>query len=310
MVDLIALARGTALADADDGAVDEEAIEAAASPDELLLELMDLVALAFPTVLHEQTIRFVKNEDGKRPALSDLDGKGAVDARQRPDLGHSDSEVLDFINHLLAQLADATFRQGNVRVLVGHIVVRDNVHGGRDVNLYDDESGTAELVMTRVFDRSELRWLFFTPELFAALNDSAAKEVEQQVHLDRALAGARRFDIDMKKGLITFSGPGLAPLPWKFELVGSWLQERHRFLWGWANHQVDPAYTTRVEGLRQQATGHGLRALSEATWGGPESLFVRLARHAAARINADGLYRAPFASKTGKGVMLLALFRA
>ena len=309
MVDLIALARGTAVADNDDGTVDEEAVEADASPDELLLELMDLVVLAFPTVLHEQTIRFVKNEDGKRPALSDLDGKGAVDAVKRPDLGHSDSEVLDFINHLLGQLADATFRQGGVRVLVGHILVKDNEHGGRDVSLFDDESGTSELVMTRVFDKSELRWLFFTPELFAALEETAAKEAQQQAFVDVALKGVKRFDIDMKKATITFTGSD-KEVPWRFELVGSWLQERHRFLWGWANHQVDPALTNRVELVRQRATGHGLRALSEATWGGPEPLFIRLARHAAVRIGAAGLYRAPFASKTGKGVMLLALFPA
>ena len=307
MVDLIALARGSAVADNDDGSIDEDAVEAAASPDELLLELMDLVVLAFPTLLQEQTIRFVKNEDGRRPALSELDGKGAIDAAQRPGLGHSDSEVLDFINHLLGQLAEATFRQGGVRVLVGHILVKDNANGGRDVSLFDDESGTSELVMTRVFDKSELRWLFFTPELFSALDSTEAKEREQEAFVDVALRGVKRFDIDMKRATITFTGPAGAE-PWRFELLGSWLQERHRFLWGWANHEVDPALTNRVEQLRQSATGSGLRALSEPTWGGPEQLFIRLARHASVRLGAAGLYCAPFASKTGKGVMLLALF--
>ncbi len=302
MVDLIALARG---AEASEPIVDDEAADA--SPDELLLELMDLVALAFPTSLYEQTIRFVKNEDGKRPALTDLDGKAHTDAVKRPDLGHSDSEVLDFINHLLGQLAEATFRQGGVRVLHGHITVKNNEHGGRDVSLFDDESGTAELVMTRVFDRSELRWLFFTPEFFTALNDTEARELEQQRALDALLVGVRRFDIDMKTSTMTFSGLN-EPLRFSFELVGSWLEERRRFLWGWANHNVDPKMSRRVDLIRQRATGHGQRALSEATWGGPEALFVRLARHTAARIGASAVYRAPFASQTGKGVMFVALF--
>ena len=305
MVDLLALARGT---EAPEPGGPDSDDDVASSPDELLLELMDLVALAFPTTLFRQTIRFVKNEDGKRPALSDLDGKGVMNAIKRPELGHSDTEVLDFINHLLGQLAEATFRQGGVRVLVGHLEVVDNQHGGRDVTLFDDESGTPELVMTRVFDRSELRWLFFTPELFSALNETEAAEVEQQRQHDQLMLGVKRFDIDMKTATITFNGLGREPSRWKFELVGSWVEERHRFMWGWANDQVDPAITRRVELIRQHATGHGLRALSEATWGGPESLFVRLARHTAVRIGAHAMYRAPFASKTGKGVMLLALF--
>jgi hypothetical protein len=305
MVDLIALARG---AEATEPVADDEPVDA--SPDELLLELMDLVALSFPTSLYEQTIRFVPNEDGKRPALTDLDGKAHTDAVKRPNLGHTDSEVLDFINHLLGQLAEATFRQGGVRVLRGHITVKDNEHGGRDVNLFDDESGSPELVMTRVFDRSELRWLFFTAEFFKALNDTETRELEQQQALDALLVGVRRFDIDMKSSTITFTGPQREPLRFAFELVGSWLEERRRFLWGWANHNVDPKMSRRVDLIRQRATGHGQRALSEATWGGPEALFLRLARHAAARIGGAAVYRAPFASQSGKGVMFLALFPA
>ncbi|HEY1101650.1 MAG TPA: hypothetical protein VGF99_22110, partial [Myxococcota bacterium] len=176
--------------------------------------------------------------------------------------------------------------------------------------LYDDAGGTSQLVMTRTYDRSELRWLFFSSELFAALNDTEAKEREQQAQMDQALKGVKRFDIDMKTATITFTGPGREPSPWKFELIGSWLESNHRFLWGWANNQTDPALTRRVDLVRQRATGHGLRALSEATWGGPEPLFVRLARHTAVRIGAFGLYRAPFAAQSGKGVMLLALFPA
>src|SRR4051812_27771119 len=99
-----------------------------ATPDELLLELMDLVTLAFPEPLRDMTITFVENDDGRRPALTNLDGVAVPGAPKRPDLGHQDSKVLDAINALLADFADATDIQGNVRLHEGSLVVK----GGPD----------------------------------------------------------------------------------------------------------------------------------------------------------------------------------
>lgn len=288
-----------------------EGEEPGATPDELMLELMDLVALAFPTAIDRMTIRFVPNEDGSRPALVDLDAGGPKDAPARPALGHTDAEVLDTINHLLAELANATDAQGGVRVLRGHLQAEKNQHGGRDVTLVElDADGGATVIMTRTYDASELRWLLFTPQLFAALNATAAGEQVQGERLTAALQGTTRFDIDMKKALITFSGPGREPQPWRFELLGSWLQESRRFLWGWGNDQVDPGLTRRADAVRQSSTGPGLRAFSEPHLGGPEALFSRLVRSVAVRIDAHGVYRAPFAAQNGKGAMFLALFPA
>jgi len=285
--------------------------EPGATPDELMLELMDLVALAFPTAIDRLTIRFVPNEDGSRPALVDLDAAGPKDAPVRPALGHADAEVLDTINHLLAELANATEAQGGVRVLRGHLQAEKNQHGGRDVSLVElDADGGATIVMTRTYDASELRWLLFTPQLFAALNETVSREVTQGERLTAALQGTTRFEIDMKKAVITFSGPGREPQPWRFELLGSWLQDSRRFLWGWGNDQVDPSLTRRSDAVRQASTGPGLRAFSEGHLGGPEALFSRLVRSVAVRIEAHGVYRAPFTAQNGKGVMFLALFPA
>lgn len=295
-MDLLRLANG------DDG--DDDDGDVAPTPDELLLELMDLCALALPAPLSQLKVSFVENDDGRRPALADLDGRSAVDEVRRPELGHTDNEVLDAINALLADFAEATFLQGGVKILRGCLVMTDDVDGARDVVLQDH---AGETVMTRRFDASELRWLFFTRALFQALARTHDDELAQARRVDEALAGMKRFDIDMAKGVITFHGEGRPSQPWGFELVGSFLDDKKRFLWGWANDNVDPKLTRVVDGLRQQSTASGLRALTDASFGGPEQLFLRLARHAAVATGAFGLYRAPFASATGKGFMYLSL---
>jgi hypothetical protein len=301
MVDLVSLARGNR-------PFEDETPRA--TPDELLLELMDLVTLAFPEPLDHMVVSFVPREDGRRPALTNLDGKVQVAQGEpkvrRPDLGHEDHAVLDAINELLHDFVSATWEQGGVRVLRGRIVVAPAADGARDVTLLDDDDG-GSVKMTRRFDASELRWLFFTPGLFSALERTAAAEQQQKVRLDELLAPMRRFDIDMQKGSITFQGPEQPPSPWAFELIGSFTEEAKRFLWGWANDQVDPRLVRGVEALRARSGAPGLRVFTDGSFGGPEPMFARLARHAAVELSAFGMYRAPFSSTKGKGVMYLAL---
>ena len=292
----------------------QEADEIEATPDELLLELMDLVALAFPEPLYEMAISFQPSDDGTRPALTNLDGKARPGAPKRPALGHDDNAVLDAINALLVELAEATLRQGGVRVLRGRIVIHEGDDGDRFVELREElEGGVEEAAMKRRFDRSELRWLFWTAQLFRALEGTQAAEAAQKKSVDEALRRQARFDIDMAEGRITFSGSSTEPpMPWRFELLGSWNDETKRFLWGWANDQVPEALRAGPERVRARAAstgdGEGLRALTEASFGCPEPTADRLARHAAARMDAFGVYRAPFKSAQGKGFMYLALF--
>lgn len=287
------------------------------TPDELLLELMDLLALAFPEPLRAMTIRFRASDDGKRPALTDLDGKASPGQPQRPDLGHADNAVLDAINSLLTDFADATGRQGGVRVLTGCIEMADGPDGDRFVELREGPAGEAgERIMTRRFDRSELRWLFWTAPLFRALEDTHAAERAQRETLDRALSRFQRFDIDMTLGRVTFStrdgsaAPFASPFSSSFQLLGSWSDATKRFLWGWANDQIPPALKKKTDEVRLASGGDGLRALHEPSFGCPEACAERLARHAAVRMGAVGTYRAPFTSSQGKGVMYLALLEA
>jgi hypothetical protein len=254
-------------------------------------------------------VSFVPTNDGLRPALSDLDARAAPSASRRPELGHTDAEVLDTINHLLGELADATGRQGGIRVLRGRLEIEDTADAGRDVRLVEvDDAGAESIVMTRTFDASELRSLYFTPELFGALEGTKDEERLQGAALERALSGTTRFDIDMKLATIAFLGANEVARRYRFELIGSWLEETGRFMWGWANEQVGPSMTRRVEGIRRASTGPGLRAFCDPSVAGPAPMFSRLSRHVGVRIGAIGVYRAPFSSQHGKGMMYLGLF--
>ncbi len=283
-----------------------------ATADELLLELMDLLALAFPSAPTAAVVSMQENEDGKRPALTNLDVKSAQDAATRPDLGHDDNRVLDALNALLADIADATERAAGVRVHTGTLTMRSGADGDRFVELTDTTGAAPELVMTRRFDRSELRWLLFTEQLFAALNRTEEQELVQRATLQQVLKPYRRFQIDMNAGRITFEGPAggtqVAPRIWRFVLLGSHKEETQRFMWGWANDAVGRKLVDAVDGLRTRSTGDGLRAFTEPDFGGPEKMAARLCAHAAVELGAAGVYRAPFASTQGKGFMYLALF--
>lgn len=283
-----------------------------ATPDELLLELMDLVTLAFPEPLRTAKVVFVPSDDGTRPALTDLSGVARAGSVKRPDLGHKDGEVLDFINALLGDLATATDLAEGLKVLKGRIEIEGDGEDG-EAWVYLVEAGEApkddRVRMKRRFDRSELGWLFFTPALFSALAATEQDEARQKRALDEELRAFRRFAIDMGEGTITFSGGDDADgqRVFRFELVGSWNETSRRFLWGWANESIPPKLREGAEKRRRASTDLGLRAFTAPDLGCPEKMAERLARHAAVFMGARGLYRAPFSSELAKGFMYLAL---
>jgi len=298
--------------------IDDETHEP--TPDELLLELLDLVTLAFPEPLANARITFVPSPDGARPCLTDLGGDAPLGGAKRPDLGHDDNETLDAINGLLGELADATERKAGLRVVGGRLEVKAGPgDGSSEVALIEDDGEESVVRMRRRFDRSELSWLFFTAPLFARLASTEEEERRAKQALDDELRAYARFEIDMAQGKITFSeakvdlvaaaegAPPVGARSFSFELVGSYLEGSRRFLWGWANESVHPRLVRSVEGLRRASTELGLRALSDADFGCPEKMAERLARHAAALAGARGLYRAPFRSRQGAGFMYLAL---
>ncbi|HEY4221461.1 MAG TPA: hypothetical protein VGO62_08965 [Myxococcota bacterium] len=280
-----------------------------ATPDELLLELMDLVVLAFPAPLRSMKIEFVEADDHKRPALKNLDGIAMANAPARADLGHDDNLVLDAINEIVIDMADATMRQGGVRVLTGRIDIKDGPDGDRFVTLVDASVAPEVVAMERRFDRSELRWLFYTAPLYRLLAASAPAEREQRAHTEAALVAYDSFQIDMQRGEIAFSNKKSgATHVFAIDLLGSWADDSKRFLWGWANEQAPARLKKSVDALRAAATEDGLRALTEPSFGCPEPCAERLARHAAARMPGTlGVYRAGFQSAQAKGFLYVAL---
>ncbi len=278
-----------------------------ATPDELLLELMDLVALAFPEPLNQMRVHFRPDDSGTHQALSDLDGKARPGQPKRPDLGFEDPAVLASIHELLGELADATERRGGVRVLRGRVEIDEDEDGARNVLLVRSEPDGDVVVMTRRYDASELRWLLWTGPLFSRLNATEHREREQRAHVDQLLSGATRFAIDMQQGTITFSGAERAELRLAFDLLGSWSAQSRRYLWAFANDQAPERLQRKVDDLRQRSTGHGLRALTDGDFGCPEACAERLARHAAVELGAQGVYRAPFSSTHSTGFLYLAL---
>ena len=281
--------------------------ESAPTPDELMLELMDLVALAFPEPLARMRVHFGPDDQGQRPALRDLDGHARPGQPKRPELGFHDHAVLGGINELLGDFADATERQGGVRVLAGRLDFEEADDGARNAFLVRADADGEHVVMTRRYDKSELRWLLWTAPLFVRLNATEERERAQREGVEALIAGTTRFAIDLQQGTITFSGAGHADLLLEVELLGSWSADTQRFLWGFANDQAPERLRRKVEGLRQASTAWGLRALSEGSFGCPEPCAERLARHAAVQIGARGVYRAPFSSSQGAGFLYLAL---
>lgn len=279
----------------------------AATPDELLLELMDLVALAFPEPLSQMRVEFRPDESGRRPVLANLGGKARPGQPRRPELGFDDPALLASVDDLLGDFADATERQGGVRVLSGRLDIEEDEDGARNVLLVRAEPDGEVAVMTRRYDQSELRWLLWTGPLFERLNATEERERAQRADVEALLAGTARFAIDMQQGSIAFSGDARPELTLAFELLGSWSAEARRYLWGFANDQVPERLRRNIEGLRQRSAAWGLRALSEESFGCPEPCADRLARHAAVELGARGVFRAPFSSSQGRGFLYLAL---
>jgi hypothetical protein len=281
-----------------------------ATPDELLLELMDLLVLAFPEPLQTARVVFRRSDDGTRPALTDLSGVALPGAPKRPDLGHDDAFVLDSINSLLVDLHAVFERDADLHVPEGRIdVERDGDDGSTWVYLIEKGAQPADdrVRMKRRFDQSELGWLYFTVPLFAQLAATEERERAQRAAFDAEVARFTKFAIDMQAGTITFSAPDGAATTMKFQLLGSWNAQTRRFLWGHANDQIAPALREGVERKRRASTELGLRAFTETDVGCPEPMADRLARHAAVWMGARGVYRAPFKSREASGFMYLAI---
>lgn len=277
-------------------------------PDTFLLELIDQVCLAFPHCLQTAKVHFrCIQEQPLTVGLTDLEATPLPELLPRIDLGHQEETILDSLNGIVGDLAKSVGQHGDIFVPKGYWdIFPDDVHGGTKVFLVDN-SGPEEIVkMKRTFDKSELSWLLFTPEFYRALGPSIEKITKSRQALSDRLIGTQRYELDLKNSEIRFMQEE-TKRSFNVEILGSYLEETGGFLWGWANPNCPPALTQKLLKFKEAHQKPGLRLLYKPEFGAPESMGHQLCEFAAAYLNLEGVYKAPFESEHGKGFMYLGL---
>lgn len=277
------------------------------TPDMLLLEIIDALSLAYPTTVSLARLTFQPTADGLYPGLSEIDGAPASDAVNVPNLGHGEA-LLDGVNEMLRDLTDVTDAQADLRVTAGYLEIDYEAEDGAiDVVLVDTADGDAVAKLKRRFDKSERTWLLNTPELFGALGSTENEEVAQGADIADRLEGAADFALDLTKGQLRFTRGDDGATEFDVQLIGSWSNQSMNFMWGWANEAAPKRVTARIDQFRRAHGTAGLRALYKPEVCVPELMAMRLSRHAAVRMAAQGVCRLPFRSEKGQGFMYLAV---
>jgi hypothetical protein len=173
-----------------------------------------------------------------------------------------------------------------------------------DLHLRDDDGADVRAIE---LGPADLAALVFTDALFDALAATEPAAARGQAALDAAVAGHDDWTYDAGTGALALTK---GVLPWRTlraEVLGSYAHESATFLWGWANGHLDPRSVRAVTALRDAArASQGLGALVRPSLPCEEGFALRLARLAAARVGATGIYRASY----GPGVLAFAVFLA
>lgn len=147
--------------------------------------------------------------------------------------------------------------------------------------------------------------LVFTEALFDALVEVEPIAARNEAALEADIAGHDEWNYEQQSCELLLSK---GVLPWRTlpaQIIGTYAPESATFLWGWANEHVDPRCTRAVVALREWArTVPGMRVLLRPSLPCEEGFSVKLARLAAVRMGARGVYRASF----GPGVLAFAVF--
>lgn len=275
-------------------------------PDTFLLELLDQLNLAFPCCLEKGQVHFKRLQDNPlRVALTDLNGVPHSEETPRVPLGHTDAEVLDHLNAIVGDLAHSVLQHGGVEIQEGYWdVFPDATHGG--INAFLVEKGEEEIIrVKRTFDKSELSWLLFTPEFYNKLRPQLENATAKRERLAMKLEGVKDFKLDLSRGTLALQ-KNTETLSLDVQLMGSWLEETHGFLWGWANPNCPPQLSTAVSKFKEANAQPGLRLFYKPEIGGPEKMAHMLSEHAACEMGLDGVIKTPFQSENGPGFMYLA----
>ena len=105
---------------------------------------------------------------------------------------------------------------------------------------------------------------FITPELTELIEAGRARTSERDAALAAqwGLAAAERWKVDLQSGLLRFrfqdhflEGPA--------QVLGTYSEITHTWLWGWANEAISPNMRTASEAARAAGQQPGLGALAE-----------------------------------------------
>ena len=280
------------------------------TPDVLLLELLDTLQLAFPRPIEAAQLHFAPTDDGRRPALRDLEGRTDADAPPRPDLGHDDAEVLDTLQAILLDLVASVNERAGVFLTRGRVELRPpDARGNLELWLVEGEGEDATIRVRRTYDQSERQGLLFTRALFARL--AATEDRERALFAaGQATLGGAQYALDAQLGRARFERPDAPTEERPVALVGTYHGPSASFVWGWANEAVPAALRAPVDAVRQGATDLGLSALALPELVCPAEMARRLSAHAAVALGAEAVFTTPWASSGGEVTATLAVLPA
>jgi len=271
------------------------------SPDELFLELIDTLNLAFPAPVREAVVTFGPTEDGQEAALTDLDAVVDNEAPKRPELGHTDEEVLAVINAVVGEISHSVHERSCNRILLGRIEVKNQLDDGEtevwvvEKNVDGASDDDDMLHVKRRFDKSELVWLVHTSALYSRLNDTSDVEEQQDRGLKNALQKFTRFGANLNQGLLSFFAEDAGDdegVDVNVQLIGSYAPTHEALLWGWADDAAPKKLRMEIDAFRDSILEEGLRALYQAELLCPLPMAERLFRHAAVRMGQKAVYTA------------------
>jgi len=136
--------------------------------------------------------------------------------------------------------------------------------------------------------REKRRWDAFVAD---ACRDLAVAQKGMVTGLN--LEAYPRWDVDMKKASLAFSGEGLARLVLEIEAIGSFSSTSGTWLWAWGNWHLPAIVRSRIPAVRELGERDRFLHLMEPEWHAAEHDGWHMAAIAARELGALGVYRMP-----------------
>lgn len=135
-----------------------------------------------------------------------------------------------------------------------------------------------------------------TPEAYETFrHDAVHALMALNDHCNKAyrLAAWPRYDYDLDAGTLTFSEAGVPKVVISVQVVGSTLETRKEWLWGWDNENLPPPMVARLKEVRQFGETEAISQLTRPTLPDDEHLGWEMTAVTARIIGGKGGYRVP-----------------